>query len=104
MDNIFKLMKKSCATPTKKNNTGLKKDHGYYGLEKFNQGQLAKQFSVCKHEKVSPIKYGTEPSSEKVSYSSKFKVKINGTATMKLDGVSLFTEFHLEKENELRQV
>ena len=59
---------------------------------------------VCKHDKVSRIKYGTEPSSEKVTGSLKFKVKINDTAIMKLDGVSLSTELHLEKENKLRQV
>ena len=95
-------MKKSCVTPTKKNSIGLKKDHGNSSSEKFNQGKLAKQLSVCKHEKFSPIKYGTEPSSEKVTGSSKFKVKINCTAAMKLDGVSLSTELHLEKENKLR--
>ena len=55
-------MNKSCATPTKKNSRGLKKDHGKFGSEKFNQGKLAKQFSVHKHEQVSPIKYGAEPS------------------------------------------
>ena len=33
--------------------------------------------------------------------SSKFKVKINGTAAMKLDGVSLSTELHLEKKTSL---
>ena len=60
--------------------------------------------SVHKHDQVSPIKYGTKPSSEKVAGSSKFKVKTNDTTTMKLDGVSLSTEFHLEKENKLRQV
>ena len=60
--------------------------------------------SIYKHEKVSPIKFGTEPSSKKVKGSSKFKVKINGIAVMKLDGVSLSTELHLEKENKLRQV
>ena len=60
--------------------------------------------SICKHEQVSPIKSGTEPSSEKVTSSSKFKVKINGSAAMKLDGVSLYTEFHLEKENKIRKV
>ena len=60
--------------------------------------------SVYKHEQVSPIKSGTEPSSEKVTGSSKFKVKINSTTSMKLDGVSLSTELHLEKENKLRQV
>ena len=54
---------KSCATPTKKNSRGLKKDHGHSGSEKFIQGQLAKQLSICKHEQVSPIKYGTKPSS-----------------------------------------
>ena len=94
-------MKKSCATPAKKNSRGVKKDHGYSGSEKFNQGKLAKQLSVRKHEQVSPIKYGTEPSSEKVTGSSKFKVKINGTTTMKLDGVSLSTEFHLKKQTRL---
>ena len=88
---------KSCATPTKKNSKGLKKDHGHPGSEKFNQGKLAKQLSVCKHEQFSPIKFGTKPSSEKVTSSLKFKVKINDTATMKLDGVSLSTELHLEK-------
>ena len=50
------------------------------------------------------IKYGIEPSSEKVTGSSKFKVKINGTAVMKLDGVSLSTELHLEKANKLRHM
>ena len=104
MDKIFKLVKKSCVTPAKKNSRGLKKDHGKSGSEKFNQGKLAKQLSVCKHEQVSPIKYGTEPSLEKVSGSSKFKVKINGTAAMKLDGVSLSIELHLEKVKKLRQV
>ena len=54
---------KSCATPTKKNSRGLKKDHGQSGSEKFIQGKLAKQLSVRKHEQVPPIKYGTEPSS-----------------------------------------
>ena len=54
---------KSCATPTKKNMRGLKKDHGQFGSEKFIQGKLAKQLSVRKHEQVSPIKYGTIPSS-----------------------------------------
>ena len=97
-------MNKYCATPTKKNSRGLKKDHGQSGSEKFNQGRLVKQLSVCKHEQVSPIKSDIEPSSEKVSGSSKFKVKINGTAPMKLDGVSLSTELHLEKSNKLRQV
>ena len=97
-------MNKSCATPKKKNSRGFKKYHGQSGSEKFIQGQLAKQLSICKHEQVSPIKSGTEPSSEKVTGSSKFKVKINGTATMKLDGVSLSTELHLEKENKIRQV
>ena len=97
-------MKKSCATPAKKNSRGLKKDHGKFGWEKFNQGKLAKQLSVRKHEQVSPIKYDTEPSSEKVTGSSKFKVKINGAATMKLDGVSLSIELHVEKWNNLRQV
>ena len=53
---------KYCATPTKKNSRGLKKDHGQSGSEKFNQGKLGKQLSVRKHEQVSPIKYGTEPS------------------------------------------
>ena len=104
MDNIFKLVKKSSATPAKKNNRGLKKDHGKSSSEKFNQGKLAKHFSVRKHEQVYPIKYGTEPSSKKVTGSSKFKVKINSTAAMKLDGVSLSTELHLEKVNKLRQV
>ena len=33
---------KSCATPTKKNSRGLKKDHGLFGSEKFIQGKLAK--------------------------------------------------------------
>ena len=56
-------MKKSCVTPAKKNSRGLKKDHGQSGSENFNQGQLAKYFSVRKHEQVSPINYGTEPSS-----------------------------------------
>jgi len=32
-----------------------------------------------------------QPSSERVTGLSKFKVKINGTAAMKLDGVSLST-------------
>ena len=54
---------KSCATQTKKNSRGLKKDHGQSGSKKFIQGQLAMQLSVCKHEQVSPIKYSTEPSS-----------------------------------------
>ena len=54
---------KYCTTPTKKNSRGLKKDHGQSGSEKFIQGKLAKQLSVCKHEQVFPIKYGTEPSS-----------------------------------------
>ena len=62
MDNIFKLVKKSSATPAKKNSRGLKKDHGQSGSEKFNQGKLAKQLSVRKHEQVSPINSGTEPS------------------------------------------
>ena len=104
MDNIFKLVKKSSATPAKKNSRGLKKDHGQSGSEKFNQGKLAKQLSVWKHEKVLPIKYGIEPSLEKVTCSSKFKVKINSTAAMKLDGVSLSSELNLEKENKLRKV
>ena len=81
----------------------LNKDHGQYGLDNFNQGKLAKQLSIHKHEKVSPIKYGIEPSSEKVTGSSKFKVKINCTAAMKLDGVSLSKQLHLEKENKIRQ-
>ena len=80
-------MKKYCATPTKKSSRGLKKDHGQSGSEKFNQGKLANQSSVYKHEQVSPIKFGTEPSAEKVTGSSKFKVKINDTVAMKLDGV-----------------
>ena len=54
-------MNKSYATPTKKNSRGLKKDHGKFGSEKFIQGKLAKQLSICKHEQASPIKYGTEP-------------------------------------------
>ena len=54
--------------------------------------QLAKNLSIRKHEQFSPIKYGVEPSSEKVTGSLKFKVKINGTATMKLDGVSISTD------------
>ena len=95
---------KTCATPTKKNSRFLKKYHGNSGLEKFNQGNLAKKLSICKNEKVPPIKYGTKPSSEKVTGSYKFKVSINGTTTMKLDGVSLSTELHLEKENKLKQV
>ena len=33
---------KSCATPTNKNNRGLKKVHGQSGSEKFIQGKLAK--------------------------------------------------------------
>ena len=88
-------------TLAKKNSKGLKKYPGQYGSEKFNQGKLAKKLYVHKHDKVSPIKYGTEPSSEKVASSSKFKMKINGTATMKLDGVSLSTELHLEKKTSL---
>ena len=95
---------KSCVTPAKKNSRGLKKDHGKSGSEKFNQGQLAKQLYIHKHEQVSPIKYGDEPSSEKVTGSLKFKVTINVTAAMKLNGVSLSTELHLEKSNKLRQV
>ena len=91
-------------TPAKKNSKGLNKDHGMSGSEKFNQGKLANHIPVRRHEQVSPIKYGIEPSSEKVASSSKFKVKINGTATLKLDGVSLSIEFHLGKENKLRQV
>ena len=90
--------------PQVKNNRGLKKDHGKFGSEKFNQGKLAKQFFVCKHEQVSPIKYGIEPSSEKVTGSLKFKVTINDTAAMKLNGVSLSIEFHLKKSNKLRKV
>ena len=97
-------MKKSCATPAKKNNRGLKKDHVQSGSEKFNQGKLAKQLSVYKHEQVSPIKYGAKPSSEKVTGSLKFKVTINCTVAMKLNGVSLSTELHLEKSYKLRQV
>lgn len=97
-------VKKSCATPAKKNSRGFKKDHGQSGSEKFNQGQLAKQLAVRKHEQVSPIKSGTEPSAEKATGLSKFNVKINGTAAMKLDGVSLPTELHLEKANKLRKV
>ena len=34
---------KYCVTPTKKNSRGLKKYHGQFGLEKFNQGKLAKK-------------------------------------------------------------
>ena len=83
-------MNKSCATQAKKNSRGLEKYHGQSGSEKFNQGKLAKQLSIRKHEQVFPIKYGAEPSSEKVTGSSKFKVKINGTATMKLDGVAIY--------------
>ena len=83
--------------PQVKNSRGLKKYHGKSSSENFNQGKLAKQLSVRKYEQVSPIKYGIEPS-------SKFKVNINGTAVMKLDGVSLSTELHLEKSNKLRQV
>ena len=90
--------------PHVKNRRSLNKYHGHSWSEKFNQGKLAKQLSICKYEQVSPIKYGTEPSSEKVTSSSKFKVKINGTAIMKLDGVTLSTELHLEKENNIRQV
>ena len=60
--------------------------------------------SVHKQKQVSPIKYGAEPSSKKVTGSSKFEVKINSTAATKLDGVSLSTELHLEKVNNLRQV
>ena len=63
MDNIFKFMNKYCVTPTNKNSIGLKKDHGKSSLEKFNQEKLAKQLSICKHEQVSHIKSGTEPSS-----------------------------------------
>ena len=88
---------KYCATPTKKNSRGLNKDHGKYNSKNFNEGQLAKQLYVFKHEKVSPIKYGIETSLEKVTGSLKFKVKINGTTTMKLYGVSLSIELHLEK-------
>ena len=91
-------------TPSNKNSRFFKKDHGHSGLKKFNQGKLAKQLSVRKHDQVSPIKYSTEPSSEKVIGSSKFKVKINSTVAMKLDGVSLSTELHLGKTNKLRQV
>ena len=40
---------KSCVTPTKKNSRGVKKDHGKFGSEKFNQGKLAKQFSIRKN-------------------------------------------------------
>jgi len=97
-------VKKSCTTPAKKNSRGLKKDHGQSGSEKLNQGQLAKQVPIRKHEQVSPIRSGNEPSAEKVTGSSKFKVKINGTTTMKLDGVSHPTELHSEKANKLRQV
>ena len=97
-------MNKYCATPTKKNSRGLKKDLGKSSSEKFNLGKLIKQLSVRKHEKVYPIKYGVEPSSGKVTGSLKFKVAINGTATMKLNGVSLSIEFHLEKSNKLKQV
>ena len=50
-------------TPAKKNNRSLKKYHGQYSSNKFNQGKLAKQLSVHKHEKVFPIKYGIETSS-----------------------------------------
>ena len=67
-------------------------------------GKLPKQLYACKHDQVSAIKYGIEPSSEKVSSSLKFKVTINDTAEMKLTGVSLSTELHLEKANKLRQV
>ena len=88
--------------PQVKNSRGLKKYHGKSGSKKFNQGQLSKHFSIRKHEQLSPIKSGTEPSSEKVIGSSKFKVKINTTVVMKLDGVSLSTELHLGKENKLR--
>ena len=35
-------VKKSCATPEKKNSIGLKKDHGKSGSKKFNQGKLVK--------------------------------------------------------------
>ena len=80
-------MKKYYVTPTKKNSRDLKKDHGKPGSENFNQWKLAKKLSICKHEKVFPIKYGSEPSSEKVSGSLKFKVMINDTASMKLNGV-----------------
>ena len=97
-------MNKYCVTPAKKNSRGLKKDHGKSDLDKFNQGKLAKKFYVCKHEKVSPIKYATEPSSEKVTGSLKFKVTINGTVAMKLNGVSLSKDMHLEKSNKLIQV
>ena len=91
-------------TPAKKNSRGLKKYHGQYGSEKFNQGKLAKNLFVHNHEQVSPIKSGIEPSSKKVSGSSKFKVKINNTAAMKLDGESLYTELHLEQANKFRLV
>ena len=87
-----------------KNSRGLKKYHGKSGLEKFNQWKLAKQLSIWKNEQVSPIKYGIEPSLEKVTGSSKFKENINGTTTMKLDGVSLYTGLHLQKENKLKHV
>ena len=97
-------MNKSCATPAKKNSKGLKKDHGKSGSENFNQQKLAKKLPVCKHEQVSPIKYGTKPSSENLTGSSKFKVTINNTVAMKLDGVSLTKELNLEKSNNLRQV
>ena len=90
--------------PQVKKSRGLKKHHGKSGSENFNQGKLSKKLSFRKHEQVSPIKYGTEPSSEKVIGSSKFKVNINIITTMKLDGVSISTEFHLEKENKLIQV
>ena len=90
-------MNKYCATPAKQNSIGLKKYHGKSSTEKFNQGKLAKQLYVRKNEKFSPIKHGIEPSSENLTGSLKFKVKINDTAAMKLDGVSLSTELHLEK-------
>ena len=60
-------MKKFCATPTKENSRGLKKYHGKFVSKKFNQGKSAKQFSVHKHEQVSPIKTGIEPSLVKVT-------------------------------------
>lgn len=97
-------LKKSCMTPAKKSSRGLKKDRGKSGSEKLNQGQLPKQLAVRKHEQVSPIKSGIEPSAEKVTGPSKFKVKVNGITTMKLDGVSHAAELHLEKANKLRQV
>ena len=84
-------MNKYYATPAKRNSIALKKYHGKFGSEKFNKVQLDKQFFVHKNEQVSPIKYGTKPSSEKVTGSLKIKAKINDTVAMKLDGVSLST-------------